>query len=307
MQINQNHTFGTSLKKFFKSKQLHANLLLLATAILWGSAFGFQKRAMDYLTPLQVIFVRFWLGGGFLLIFASLAAIKTTSYRLNRQTVKQSFILGVLMFLGSVLQQSGMLYTTVANAGFITALYILIVPIILLLMGQKKGGLVTWFPPCLATVGLLLLSSFNTSNTQWGDLLQLIGAIFWAVHIILISKFVKSSPAIWLATGQALFCAAIAFCFSLIIDKQALSLVSLQLAWLDILVISIIVIGVANLLQMFGQKHAKPAHAAILLGSEGVFAAIFGWILLSEVMSSIAILGAALILIATVLSQLINE
>jgi drug/metabolite transporter (DMT)-like permease len=208
---------------------------------------------------------------------------------------------GLVLFLGASLQQMGLVYTTAGNAGFITGLYVIIVPILGIFLGaHTHAG--TWLGAVLAALGLYFLSVTTELTIAYGDLLVLVGALFWAVHVHIVDRFAGRMEASRLALFQYLACAGLSLFVGLVIETTTLA--GLWAATLPILYGGILSVGVAYTLQIVGQRHAHPAHAAILLSLESVFAALGGWLVLGEVMSLRGLLGCGLMLGGMLISQL---
>jgi drug/metabolite transporter (DMT)-like permease len=271
------------------SKAAIANLLLLITAAIWGFGFVAQVMGMSYLGPYAFIGLRFLLGA---------ASLIPVIYFIHKRTpfdVSDSRFL----WLGSGVL-GVILFTTASNAGFITGTYMVIVPILGLIL-KYQTGLNTWLGCFLAAIGLYLLSVKEGLSMGYGDGLQLLGAVFWAAHIMAIDHFIKRAPALLLAFGQFLICAVLALCVSAALEVTTVDAV---VGAAGVLVYAgIITVGVAYTLQVIAQKNAKPSHAAIILSLEAVFGAVGGALLLDEVLSQRELLGCALMLCGMVISQ----
>lgn len=279
---------------------LQSNILLLITAAIWGFAFVFQRTGMDHVGPFTFNAARFALG--------TLSLIPVWWWFASRSNEKASpkviyygIIAGIFLFAGSTLQQVGIQYTTAGKAGFITGLYIVIVPIIALFFGQYTRK-ETWFGCALALVGLYLLSVTDDLTIEYGDTLILIGALFWAGHVLVIAKYSPHVSAISLSVVQFSVCALLSFITALFTETIEAS--SIMLAGESILFTGILSVGIAYTLQVIAQQNAHPAHAAIILSLEALFAAIGGWLLLNEVLTIKAQIGCALMLLGMIISQL---
>jgi len=289
-----------------KNKELRSSLLLLLTAAIWGFAFVAQRVGMDYVGPFTFNAIRFALGSISLLPVIYLfgkSKVKTTSENKdinNKMLITYGIIAGGILFTAATLQQIGLKYTTAGNAGFITSLYIVIVPIIGIFLKQKSN-LYIWSGALVATVGLYYLSITNNFTIQFGDLLQLIGAFFWASHIIVIGQFVKNTNPIKLSSIQFAVCSVLSLVAAILTEDIIIG--NIILAGLPILYGGLMSVGIAYTLQVVAQKDAKPSHAAIALSMEAVFAAIGGILLLGESMSLRGYFGALLMLFGMLLSQ----
>jgi drug/metabolite transporter (DMT)-like permease len=195
----------------------------------------------------------------------------------------------------------GLVYTTAGKAGFITGLYVVIVPILGLLWGQRPG-MGTWVGAFLAAIGLYFLSITQDFTISFGDFLELIGAVFWAAHVHIIGWFSPRVNSIRLAFFQFAACCVLSFLAAVIIE--VITIQGLIQALIPILYGGCVSVGVAYTLQVVAQKHAHPAHAAVLLSMEAVFAALGGWLILNETLSIRGLLGCGLMLSGMLLSQL---
>ncbi len=290
-----------------KSKVFGSDFLLLITAMIWGFAFVAQRVGMDFVGPYTFNAVRFALG--------SLSLIPLVLFFKNRKSKSESKnqdlplsgiilrggLTGIVLFAGASLQQVGLVYTTAGKAGFITGLYVVIVPIIWMLLG-KKSGLNTWIGALIAAIGLYFLSVTEEFTIQFGDLLEIIGAFFWAMHVILVGTFSRKINPIVLSMIQFAFCSL--FSFITAIAVETITIPSLLDAAIPILYGGLGSVGIAYTLQVVAQRNAHPAHAAILLSLESVFAAVGGWLMLSEVLSFRSKVGCALMFFGMLASQL---
>ena len=208
---------------------------------------------------------------------------------------------GLILFAGATLQQLGIQYTTAGKAGFITGLYVVIVPMIGMLFRQVTG-LGTWLGAMLAVAGMYLLSVRGTMTINPGDLLVLIGAVFWAIHVLLLGYFSPRTVPVRLAMVQFFVCGllslSVAFCL------ETVTLAAIRAAAIPILYGGIGSVGAGYTLQVVVQRRAHPAHAAILLSLESAFAALGGWWLLDEYLSIRAMVGCGLMLAGMIISQL---
>lgn len=288
--------------------KLHSNFLLLITAAIWGFAFVFQRTGMEHIGPFTFNAARFALGTLSLLPvwwwFSYKSGRKSDSNSYNKSSITVLYygvISGLFLFLGSTFQQVGIQYTTAGKAGFITGLYIVIVPIIGLFFKQYTRK-ETWIGCALALVGLYLLSVTDDLTLGYGDTLILVSALFWAGHVLVIAKFSPKVSPIALSVVQFSICALLSLIVALFtetIDKN-----NVLLAGESILFTGILSVGIAYTLQVVAQQDAHPAHAAIILSLEALFAAIGGWLLLNEVLSLKAQIGCTLMLTGMVISQI---
>ncbi|WP_313345063.1 DMT family transporter [Sedimentibacter sp.] len=289
-----------------KNKEVKSVLILLLTAAIWGFAFVAQRVGMQHVGAFTFNGVRFALGSMSLLpviyFFGkkSTESIEKTEEADFKTTVKSGIIAGSVLFIAASLQQVGLIYTTAGKAGFITSLYIVLVPILGIFLKQKTH-VTTWLGALTAVIGLYFLSINESFTIEFGDLLEIIGAFFWAGHIQLIDKFVKNVDAIKLSSVQFAACSVLSLIVAFIFED--INLGSLSRAMVPILYGGIMSAGVAYTLQAVGQKHAKPSHAAIALSMESVFAAVGGLLLLNEILPARGYLGCALMLLGMLIAQ----
>ncbi len=223
---------------------------------------------------------------------------------INRKTFPWMIASGVILFIASGLQQTGLAYTTAGNAGFITGAYVVLIPILLIIFWKQRSSWVIWVAAIITTIGIYLLSSSGELKFNKGDAIVLVGAVMWALHVIVTGFGVKNVPVLAFVTGQYFVCAFLNIIFGLIL--QADSLPALLPAWQSILYLAIFSTAIGFTFQAYGQRHAPPADAAIILSLESVFSAIFGWLLLSEKLNTVQIIGCVLILAAILMSQLLT-
>ena len=290
-----------------KSQTLKSDVLLLLTATIWGFAFVAQRAGMAYVGPFLFNGVRFALGS-LVLVPLILRNRKNQNYTEDhsKEASVKTVILGggfagLVLFIGASLQQVGIVYTTAGNAGFITGLYVVIVPILGLLWKQRPAA-GTWIGAFLAAIGLYFLSITGKFVIAYGDFLELIGAFFWAGHVLILGWLSPRINPLKLAFTQFATCSL----FSLIVAVlfEVISLQSLFQAAIPILYGGVLSVGVAYTLQVVAQQYAHPAHAAILLSLEAVFAAFGGWLLLDETLTMRGLFGCGLMLSGMLLSQL---
>ena len=283
-----------------------SNILLLIAAILWGFAFVAQRAGMEHVGPFIFNGVRFALGGTALIPIILINRRKRPSVDDRPPVSAKIFILGgslagVVLFAGASLQQIGVIYTTAGKAGFITGLYVIIVPLMGLLW-RRKSSIFAWIGAVLAAIGLYFLSITEDFTISPGDRLVLIGAFFWAGHVHIIGWFSRKIDPIKLALFQFFTCSALSLITAAIMETTTIQ--NLMNAAIPILYGGLVSVGIAYTLQVVAQRHAHPTHAAIILSLETVFAVIGGWLILGEVLSSRDSLGCALMLAGMLLSQI---
>lgn len=281
--------------------------LLLITAIIWGTAFVAQRVGMEHLGPFTFNSLRFVLGSLSLVPLLYLTRKRGSVPASIRPPAGPKMILmggclaGTVLFLGASLQQVGLVYTTAGKAGFITGLYVVIVPL-LGLFWKQNPGLGTWLGAVLAAWGLYYLSVTRSLTLAFGDLLELIGAFFWAGHVLLLGWLSPKIDALKLSFVQFLVCSLLSLLIA--VATEVISLAAILAAAAPIVYGGMVSIGIAYTLQVVAQQEAKPAHAAILLSMEAVFAALGGWVILGETLSLRGLIGCSLMLSGMLLSQL---
>lgn len=289
------------------------DLALLLAALIWGTSFISQKLGMNYVEPLTFTASRFLLGGFVLIPVILFFQQKNKKDQMLQQSEPQrksykgkdlligGSLCGASIFLGASAQQIGIVSTTAGKAAFITALYIVIVPLLGLFLKHKVTR-ATWFGVVLAVIGLYLLTIREGFSIQRGDAIVLIGTIFWALQIIIIDHYVDKTDGLKLSCVQfftaGLLSAVAAFLFETPVLADIIACGGL------ILYMGFFAVGLAYSLQIIGQKQTKPAVAAIIMSLESVFAVIFGAIFLQESMTAKELSGCVLMFAAFVVTQL---
>ena len=279
---------------------------LIACALIWGTTFIAQDTGMDNIGPFTFNSVRFFVGflavSPFVFLFEKQKI--TDQIKSNRnQFIKLILPVGVFLFLGCIFQQVSLLYTDIANSAFFTIFYVPMVPIIIYFLFSEKLHWSIW-PSVLACVtGGYLLSDLNNSSIRFGDALVLIGALFWALHIIYVGKIIKQFDLpFFIALIQNLIVATLSFILVLLFEEINFSKIKLET--IEILYAGILSGGAAFALQIFGQKNISAAPAAIVMSLEGAIAAIAAWIILNQILGLDNIIGCTLILFGVLFSQL---
>lgn len=286
-------------------QKLRGYCYLLLTAMIWGCAFVAQSVGMDYIGPFTFQAVRCGLGALTLLpclLMRRRGPVRPAAPAARRQTVLGGILCGCALFAATNLQQVGLLYTTVSKSGFISALYILIVPILGLFL-HKKVRPFLWLCLIAACIGLYLLSmESGLGSLSLGDGLTLLCAVCFAAHILIIDHFCGETDGVVLSFLQFLVSAALsAVCMFL---WEAPSVKSILNCWLPLCYTGILSSGVAYTLQIIAQKYTKPSTATLIMSLESVFAALFGWLLLQEQLSLRQLAGCAIMFTATILALL---
>ena len=278
-------------------------LSLLVATIIWGSAFIAQSVGMDHIGPMTFLAVRCALGAAFLIPLSYLFEKNKKEFISkwkNPKLWKTGFICGLALFTASGMQQVGLVYTTAGKAGFITAMYIILVPVIGSFLGSHPFPM-AWISVGLAVGGLYLLSCVGVSSINIGDLLLLGCAMAYAVQITLVDRMSEGLDGIRLNFVQVFFCgiaAAVAMFAAEDPDPDNIAACMLPLAYAGILST-----GIAFSLQIIGQKYLEPTPASLIMSLESVFAVLFGWLMLNERMTKYEISGCILVFTAVILSQ----
>jgi drug/metabolite transporter (DMT)-like permease len=289
-----------------QTKTLKSDLLLLLAAFFWGTTFVAQRMGMDHIGPMTYNALRFAVGA--LTLLPVILAFRTSHVAWGLPHQKGSrFLLcggalaGLALFGGASMQQIGLIYTTAGKAGFITSLYVVLVPIAGLFLGHRCGVAV-WMGAGLAVGGLYLLSVTASFTIGRGDLLILIGAFFWTIHVHLIGYLAKRANPLHIACIQFLACSALSLPAAVLFEQ--ISLPAIRGAALPILYAGIFSAGVAFTLQVVCQRTSPPAHAAIVMSLETVFAALAGYLILHERLTPRDLLGCTLMFAGLMAVQL---
>ena len=286
--------------------------MLFAAAFIWGTAFVFQSKANDYMQPFTFSAARCILGAIVLLPLILLKYFKPKNKAKKYFSLKTSVIggvcCGIALTAASVLQQYGVKYTSVGKAGFITTLYIIFTPILGILI-KKKCPWTVWISAIVAAIGLYLLCMTESFSLSYGDILVLICAILFSVHILVIDYFSDKADGLIVACVQLFVCFIISSILALIFDKPTFT--QIQNGILPILYAGIMSSGVAYTLQVLGQKNFNPTAAAIILSLEsvvsaiaGYFAYIFGFLINDQSLTYIQIIGCIIVFMAVIFAQL---
>jgi len=296
-------------------KNIKGSIFLLLAAIIWGTSFVSQKLGMNYVEPFTFGASRFLLGAVVLLpiifIFDTVNKKKRNNINDNkkneeieysrRDLITGGILCGCALFFGASLQQWGIVYTTVGKAGFITALYIVLVPIIGIFM-KKKVDLYTWAGVILAVIGLYLLTIKEGFSMEIGDAIVLSGTLFWALHIIIVDSYTAKTESLKLSCIQFITAGTLSLIAALIFESPTISAI-IDCAG-PILYTAIMVVGVAYTCQIIGQRYTNPTVASLIMSLEAVFSAICGAMFLKESMTSKELLGCILVFVAVILTQI---
>ncbi len=283
--------------------------LLLLTAAIWGFAFVAQRAGMEHLGPLWFTAVRFALGSLSLLPLVLLrrrrpaqpaAAVQAEAPR-RFSPVAAGLLAGVVLFGGAALQQAGMVWTSAGKAGFITGLYVVLVPLVGL-VARERAGWSRWAAALLAAAGLFLLTVTRSFTLERGDILVLVGALFWTAHVRILGWLSPRTDPLALSCVQFAVCSVLSAAAAALLETVSIG--AILAAGLPILYGGLLSVGVAYTLQVVAQRRAPPAHAAVLLSLETVFAALGGALLLGERLGPRGLAGCGLMFAAMILSQL---
>lgn len=276
-------------------------LILLLTALVWGSTFIAQRIASGIIEPITFNGVRFVLGAltiaPLLFYFKNYKAPLAPKFPLFLAASMVAFFL----FSGNALQQYAIAYTTASKAAFITALYIVLIPIVSYFLGDSLG-LYSIIGVIIALVGAALLTLQGDFSLQWGDAIMLVSTLFWVGHILLLSNFAKRYNPIHLSMGQFIACALYSLVFGFFLENPTIQ--QIQDAWIPIVWGGVLSAGLGYTGQLIGQRHVPPTEASLIMSLEMVFAALIAYWFLGEQLSSLELYGAVAMTIGVVLAQL---
>ncbi len=294
--------------------RLQANILLLISAIIWGSTFVVQQVSMDLIGPMTFTAARFFLG---LIIVVPLAIRewnrkKSLSRHLNQRPLSNKdlslmVLIGIVLFVGTIVQQIGIIHTTVTNAGFLTAMYVPMVPLLGLIIFRKNPHWVIWIAVAFSLAGTTLISGVDSSlELGYGDALVLTSSVFWGLHVLLVGVIAsKTSMPLTVAAIQFAVVTLISTLWAVSVETVSIDAL-LSAAWF-IAYAGFFSVGIAFTLQVVGQSHTLPTDAALILSLETVFAAIAGAIFLQERIGSIEMIGCAMLLSAILMVEVLPK
>ncbi len=286
--------------------RIQANFVLLFAAIIWGTTFVVQQVATGNLGAIMFTSSRFFMGALFVLPLA-LIQYKRIQRSQHKITIKDwigMVVTGLALFLGAVLQQVGIFHTTVANAGFLTALYVPMVPFFAFIILRTHIHWSIWPASIGCLIGTYIMSGAQSLNISAGDLWVISSAFFWAAHVLLVGRMAtKTQAPLVVAVVQFMTCSLAGLIVGMIVERPALA--DFEGAYFGIFYAGILSVGTGFTLQVVAQRFSPAPDAAIILSSETVFAALAGFIFLGERLSGAQLCGAALILIGILMVQLI--
>lgn len=287
--------------------RFQANMVLLVTAVVWGSTFAAQQLAMAHIGPMVYTGARFLLGALMVLplaVFQSRRLTRTTGWRLAPGDRVGLVVVGACLFAGALLQQIGITYTTVSNAGFLTALYVPLTPLIALIALRQVPHWAVWPAAAGSTLGAYILAGGDVTAIRPGDLWVIAGSFFWAIHVLLVGAMARRTGAVFVvACAQFFVCAALGLAWGTM--SEPISLAALVAAAPYIVYGGVMSVGIGFTLQVVGQAHTPAPDAAIILSSETVFAALTGVLFLGERLGAAELAGCALILAGVLAVELL--
>lgn len=299
-------------KKISGKEEAGHTMLLVAAALLWGFTFVAQSRGAEHVGTFTFIAVRNWLAAAFLIPVIYVSDLRSrrrtgrtrrpVTVRQKKLTVKAGLVCGLFLLTANALQQYGIVYTTTARAGFITALYVVIVPLFAMLVGHKQDGKI-WICVVMSLVGLYLLCmKGGFAGLNKGDVIMFISAFLFAMQIMALSRYTRFVDGLWLSLGETLTNAVISTFPMFLLERPALA--DIRAAALPILYAGIVSSGIAYTFQIIGQKDLNPTVASLAMCLESVFSALGGWLLLGQTLTGRELTGCIVMFAAIVLSQL---
>ncbi|PTW59113.1 threonine/homoserine efflux transporter RhtA [Breoghania corrubedonensis] len=284
--------------------RLTANLILLLTAFIWGSAFVAQSTAMSSVGPLSFTGMRFLIAAACLAPFALREARRYRHAPVSRAHVQMFIVVGLVFFFAISLQQSALVLTSVTNAGFLTGLYVVMVPMLGAIAFHDMPHPIVWPASVASLVGIFLLGGGGLSGLNWGDGLVIVCAVFWAVHVLLVGRVgMASGRPLALSFVQFAVVGVCAFVPGVLLED--LTWTGVKDVSFELLYTAVLSGGLAFTLQVIGQRWTKAADAAIILSSEALFAAICGALFLGERLTPMGLAGCALIFASIVAVQVL--
>lgn len=317
------HSIMQGKKEAQPSVQFKNSLILLLTAVIWGSGFVAQSVGMDYIGPFTFTAIRNFLGAAVLLPLVlwkrtgriqseeKAASAKDTYssdrkgqniHNITKNTLTGGIFCGIFLCIASNFQQFGILYTTVGKAGFITALYVVFVPVLGLFLNRRATAYI-WISVILSVIGLYLLCMKGGALTlQLGDLLELVCALMFSVHIMVIDHFTEQADSVAMSAVQFFVCGILSMICMLLFEAPDMG--HILAAWKPILYAGVLASGAGYTLQVVGQQGVNPTVASLILCMESVVSALAGWLFLGQALAPRELAGCVLMFLAIVLAQL---
>lgn len=282
-----------------KYRSARGDAMMLIAAFIWGTTFVAQRRGMEYIGPFIFNALRFLIGATVVLLFKYL--FRKRGFSIDKKHIEGGIVMGIVLFFAITFQQWGLVYTTAGKGGFITGLYVVFVPLVGSLLG-KKTGIGHFVGAVLSFLGLYLLSVKTGFNIEKGDFLVFLGAIFWTMHVLLIDNYTTFGEPLTLSFIQFMTTFFLSLLLAGLFERIEYSMIEESI--LFVLYAGILSSGIAYTLQVVSQKFTHHAHAAIILSLESVFAALAGYVLLSEKFTIREIKGSILMILGMLVSQL---
>lgn len=285
-------------------KRYFGDLMLFLAAFIWGTAFVAQVTGMDRIGPFTFNMAR-----SIIAIICLGAYLIITKSKLPKDIgvlLQGGLVCGFFIFMGTSLQQIGLQYTTAGKTGFITSFYILIIPFLTMIFLKHKIDLLTWISIIIGFIGLYLLAIPNLSDftINRGDFIAFLGSFCWGGHILIIDYYSKKVSPVQLSFLQFVMLTILSGICALLFENETATMNNIFLSWKSIAYAGFLSSGIAYTLQMVGQKYTNPIIASLILSLEAVFAALAGYIMLDEVMTSREFLGCSIVFLAIIFSQI---
>ncbi len=281
-----------------------ANLMLLGAGAVWGMGFIAQSTAMDHIGPLSFVAFRFLIAAIVLLPFAWRESKRTDVPAIDAGVLLRFGLIGAAMFGGMATQQVGLVTTTVSNSGFLTGLYVVLTPLVAIVLFREYPPLVVWPGAALALLGIFLLSGGDLAALSKGDVLTIVSAVFWALQVVLIARFVVSSGRPFLLAAAQFTVVAVLAAMLIPFSGETVQLESMLSALPHLIYAGVFAGALAFTLQIVAQRYTTSSQAAIFLSSEAPFAALLGAVILGERLGTLGLLGCAAILASMLLVEL---
>lgn len=298
------------------TNNLKGGFFLLITAFIWGIAFVAQSDGASKIPPFAFNALRSIIGAAMLFLLMCFRKIRFKEKIFKSESASEKevafggTICGIMLWLSVNLQQLGLTYYTrhnidggSARGSFLTALYVIMVPILSVFLKRKVSPII-WISTIPALVGTYLLSTSGLGGFNFGDILIIACALCFSFHVLSVDKFCNKVGGIRLSMIQFSICAALSFIASVIFESDPFNIANIHSALIPILYLGIMSSGVAYTLQIIGQKYAEPSVASLTMSLESIFGALGGWIILGETLSTLQIIGCALVFAAIIIVQI---